>query len=303
MAKFFINEGIWHIELDGLSKLKSRTIRFVQLVIVTLKNCSHTKVGVQSMSLSYLCTLAIVPLLAVMMVITDGFGLENYLNTYLTDSFGNNETVVFILDRTSVFLDYAQSSWAGLISSMTLVWIVIRMMFNVEGCFDLVWKVDKGRSFIKKIAYDLVILILSPFVVMIFFYAPIVNTRIFALIGFTAEQFPFLTSFTGFLLIYTIVAFTMTAMYKYIPNTEVKYHNAWRAAFPAALVFCIFQFVYIESQSAVSKWNAVYGAMAAVPLFMLWLNMSWQIILYGAEVSYALQTVDTYREPDNDKLD
>ena len=248
------------------------------------------------MSLSYLCAMALVPILAVMLTITGGFGLQNYLTEYLMSTFGDNETINFVIERAGVFIDFAKSGWTGFICALTLVWVIIVMMFNIERCFDMIWKVDKARNFFKKISFYIVILLLSPFVVLIFFYAPIVHTSIFEFFGFNVEDYPILTSFGGSLITYVIVAFTMTAMYKYIPNADVRYHNAWRAAFPAAFVFCVFQYTYLQSQNMMTKWNVVYGALAAVPLFMVWLNISWQIILYGAEVSYALQTVDDYRE-------
>ena len=91
-----------------------------------------------------------------------------------------------------------------------------------------------------------------------------------------------------------VVTFVLSAMYKFIPNAKVKYGSALRAAIPAAIAFTIVQYGYIETQVFVTRLSAVFGAFAAVPLFMAWINIGWFIILIGAELSYAFQNVNNY---------
>ena len=83
-------------------------------------------------------------------------------------------------------------------------------------------------------------------------------------------------------------------MYKFIPATEVKYRNAIRAAAIGGAVFVIFQYLYLETQVFVARLNTVYGVLAAIPLFLIWLNFSWQIIIYGAELTYSFQNIKNY---------
>ena len=85
---------------------------------------------------------------------------------------------------------------------------------------------------------------------------------------------------------------------KFIPNHKVQYSNALRAAVLSGLVFTILQYLYLETQLFVTRLNAVYGAVAAIPLFMFWMNFGWFIILFGAELSYAYQNVDNYNLED-----
>ena len=87
-------------------------------------------------------------------------------------------------------------------------------------------------------------------------------------------------------------------MYKFIPNAEVKYGNALRAAIPAAIAFTVVNYLYLETQVFVTRLNAIYGVFAAVPLFMVWINVGWYIILIGSELSYAFQNVDNYNIDD-----
>ena len=104
--------------------------------------------------------------------------------------------------------------------------------------------------------------------------------------------------FISWALFVIVAGFTFSAMYKFIPNYKVNYSTALRAAFFAAFAFAAVQFFYLETQLLVSRLNGIYGTFAAVPLFMVWLNISWNIVLIGAEVSYAFQHVDSYNIED-----
>jgi membrane protein len=81
-------------------------------------------------------------------------------------------------------------------------------------------------------------------------------------------------------------------MYKYIPAAKVRTHCAFKAALIAGIGFTAVQYLYLETQVMVAKQNAIYGVLAAIPLFMIWLNIGWSIILYGAELSYSFQHVN-----------
>ena len=91
---------------------------------------------------------------------------------------------------------------------------------------------------------------------------------------------------------------TLSVMYKFIPNAPVNYADALRAALPASIAFTVMQYMYLETQVFVTRLNTIFGAFAAVPLFMVWINIGWFIILIGAELSYAFQHVDDYNIED-----
>ena len=93
---------------------------------------------------------------------------------------------------------------------------------------------------------------------------------------------------------YGIITLFFTILYKYVPNVKVKFSAAFFAAMIAALVFVGWQYLYVGTQVFVSRLNTVYGAFAAIPLFLIWMNVSWTIILIGAEVSHAYQYENSY---------
>lgn len=295
-AKSFFTKGIWTTDEDELSKFKANLVKFIQLAIITLKTYNQQTMGPQAVALSYFSTMAVIPLVAVIFAVTGGLGLEDKMAEYFMNTFGSGPVVQFLIDKAGNIIAMASSGTAGVISSLTFIWFILWLMFNVERCFNNVWKVDINRNIFKRFSMYIGILILIPFVLFIFCGFPIIYTNIFNLMGLDLNKFPFLSSFGMWVLFYLITSFTLTAMYKYIPNQHVRYHHAWRAAFLCGLVFVIFQYIYLESQTMVTGWNGVYGALTAIPLFMIWLNISWQIILYGASLSYALQNRGDYKE-------
>ena len=117
-------------------------------------------------------------------------------------------------------------------------------------------------------------------------------------LGLDLESFTVVKTLTSWILFGVIASFTFSAMYKFIPNADVKYSEALRAAIPAGIAFALVNYMYLETQVMVTRMSGIFGAFAAVPLFMVWINIGWFIILIGAELSYAFQNVDNYNIED-----
>ena len=121
------------------------------------------------------------------------------------------------------------------------------------------------------------------------------------MIGFVISWFTYSKAgmLLSWLMFYAVTVLTLSAMYKFIPAVPVRYRNALIGALVAGLLFVIFQFLYLQTQMFVTRINGVYGTIAAVPLFLIWLNYSWSIVIYGAQLSFAIQNVDTYNLSDD----
>ena len=129
---------------------------------------------------------------------------------------------------------------------------------------------------------------------MLFFSGSIIYSNLLESIGLDIKSMESFSSFLGWVIFYIVATFTFSAMYKFIPNARVMYSNALRSASIAAFAFTVLQYLYLGTQVFVTRLNMVYGAVAAIPLFMFWMNFGWFIILFGAELSYAYQNVDNY---------
>ena len=181
----------------------------------------------------------------------------------------------------------------GVITALSFVWLVIWMMNRVEKVFNNVWHVRKPkRRALKSYGMDIIIMILIPFVVLIFFAGTVVYSHVLDLIPNSIGISDKIKSFLGWIIFGAVAVMTLSAMYKFIPATYVEYRFALKAALWAGIAFTILQYLYLETQVLVTNINAVYGAVAALPLFMMWLRFGWLIILYGAQFSYSFQMVD-----------
>ncbi len=289
-VKFF-REDIWDIEVTELSKAKARFVNLSRIVTKTFKDFADHAIGFQTVALSYFCTMAFVPFIAVAFAVTNGFGLADKLTEILYSANVNQGIIDTVLNSADKILSSATNDIFGLVSALTFVWLVIWMMMRVETVFNNVWRVRK-RPFIKSFGFDLVLLFLTPFVVLILYSGTIVYSHVLDLIpnwiGVTAS----IKSFLGWAITGVVATLIFSAMYKYIPAVDVKYSNAFKAAVIAGVAFTALQYLYLETQVFVMRLNAVYGTIAAIPLFMVWMRFGWLIIMYGAQFSYTFQTLE-----------
>ena len=297
--KRFFKDDIWTLELENLSKAKARFVKYLKVMAITIKTFSSEKIGFQAVALSFFSTMSVVPFVAIVFAITGGFGLADKLKEFLYDYFNNSQQIIdTVLGFAQNIIHTAESSAMGLVSSLLFVWIVIWMMMNVERVFNNVWKVQKSRNIVRRLSVIMAMLFVSPFIVMVFFGGSFVYSHALSYLGLDVESLSAFKTILTWALFALIATLTFSAMYKFIPNSPVDYSNALRAAAFSGVAFTVMQYLYLETQVFVTRLNGIYGAFAAVPLFMVWINIGWFIILIGAELSYAYQHVDIYNIED-----
>ena len=299
MLKDFFRNDIWELNLEELSRAKARFFKYLKVGAITIKTFSSERIGFQAVALSFFSTMSVVPFVAIIFAITDGFGIAGPLKDLLYQNFSNSQqTIDTVLGFAQNIIDTAKSSTVGLVSALLFAWIVVWMMMNVERVFNNVWRVPKSRNLLKRISVILAMLFVSPFVIFVFFGGTVMYSHALSYLGLDVETFSVLKTLITWLLFGAVAAFTFSAMYKFIPNATVDYANALTAAIPAGIAFAVVNYLYLETQVMVTRMNGIFGAFAAVPLFMVWINIGWFIILIGAELSYAFQHVDNYNIED-----
>ena len=297
--KRFFNDDIWTLEMEELSRAKARFIKYMKVMMITIKTFSSEKIGFQAVALSFFSTMSVIPFVAIVFAVTGGFGLADKLKEFLYDYFNNSQQVIdTVLGFAENIIVTAESSAMGLVSALLFFWIVIWMMMNVEIVFNNVWMVQKSRNLFRRLTVIISMLAVSPFIVMVFFGGSFVYSHALEYLGLDVETFSTFKTILTWTLFGMIATGTFSVMYKYIPNAPVDYSNALRAAVFSGMAFTLMQYLYLETQVFVTRLNGIYGAFAAVPLFMIWINIGWFIILIGAELSYAFQHVDNYNLED-----
>lgn len=297
--KNFFRNDIWELDLEDFSKAKARAIKYLKVAAITIKTFSSEKIGFQAVALSFFSTMSVVPFVAIAFAITDGFGIAEYLKDFLYQYFNNSQqTIDMVLGFAQNIIDTAKSGAVGLVSALLFAWIVIWMMMSVEKVFNNVWRVQQPRNLLKRLSVIIAMLFVSPFIVFVFFGGTVVYSHALSYLGLDLESFTVVKTLTSWILFGVIASFTFSAMYKFIPNADVKYSEALRAAIPAGIAFALVNYMYLETQVMVTRMSGIFGAFAAVPLFMVWINIGWFIILIGSELSYAFQNVDNYNIED-----
>ena len=187
-AKHFITEDIWKLDIEDFSRAKARSIKYLKVLIITIKTFSTERIGNQAVCLSFFGTMAVVPFIAVTFAITDGFGLRGHLQDMIYEYFDTSEEVIDqVICYADNIINAAQSNAVGLISALLFVWLIFWMMLNVESAFNHVWRVKKSRNFFRRLAAYCTILMIAPFVVLIMFSAIFMYANAFDSIGFGAE--------------------------------------------------------------------------------------------------------------------
>ena len=292
----FLMHDIWLLNEEDFSRAKARLVRDVKTIVLMMNTFTDQKIGYQITALAYRSMLAVVPAIAIGFYLTDGLGLRDKFAEVLYANLGEERITEVLLGAADNIVKTAESGLFGFISMASFVWIVLSLMITVRQVFNNVWKVEKERRFLKMIGIIIGITILSPFVVILFFTGSVVYSHVLNLIFPShLEMLDSLKSLLSWLMFAGASILLLTAMYKFIPGTKVRYKHALKAAIISGIVFTGVQYLYLETQVMVAKQSAVYGVVAAVPLFMIWLNMGWTIILYGAELSYSFQNVESHK--------
>lgn len=296
----FVTEDIWHLELDDFGRAKSQLIKYLKVAIITVKEAGINHLGLYAFSLSFFTTMAMVPFAAVAFAVTEGFGLKATLQNLLLEYFSENREIVqLIIGFAENIVTISQQDAFGIVSLVFFIGTVLWLILKVESCFNVVWKAERGRSLAKRFLYYLGILIVAPLVITMFLSVTLVFTSTMNSIGFDFHYFRYAGFLIRWLAFYGIITLFFTILYKYVPNVKVKFSAAFFAALISAAVFVGWQYLYMETQLLVSRLNTVYGAFAAIPLFLMWMNVSWTIILVGAEISHAYQYYDLYTSDDD----
>ena len=293
------SDRIWTLDTHSSSPVYAELVRIIKLVRITFKTFMENRMGFQCVSLSYFITLALVPFLAFAFAVTGGLGLDDKVTELLGIILPNNPEIVSLLsEKAGGILDSAQGGGLGTVSALIFLWTILWMMFQVERVFNNVWGILKiQRKIYKRFGFYFLVLLLSPFIVIIFGSGIAYATNLPNLFGIDVKDARFIFKLVGYLIFFAILVFTLSVMYKYIPATKVEYKYALRSAVIAGIIFLLFQYLYLHTQMFVGRLNQAYGILAAIPLFLIWLNFSWQIIIYGAQLTYSFQNVDQYQVP------
>ncbi|MGB0431332.1 MAG: YihY/virulence factor BrkB family protein [Bacteroidia bacterium] len=290
--KTFFDVDLWKTTNDK-GKVTKFLKQSLKVIIISLKGFNENKNSIKSSALTFYTILSVVPVLAVAFGVAQGFGLEDKLEEQIRESFaGQEEVMTKIIEFSHKSLTNVKGGLVAGISVLFLLWSVIKLLNHIENAFNAIWNLSKSRTFIRKLTDYITLILVGPVFIIISGSATVfINTTLqeFKTEGmffeYTSSFFLTLMQLAPFVLVWIL----FTILYMIIPNKNVKLLPAIAGGILAGTAFAFLQNGYVYFQIAMSRYNAIYGSFAALPLFLIWLQISWLIILFGAEVSHAVQ--------------
>lgn len=295
-TKEFYTNDIWHLKLDKFPRWQRWFIKILRITLLAVKDFNDKQLILRSSALTYYTLLSIVPVIAMIFGIAQGFGLENYISEQLSKAFdGQPEVRDNLMSYSHNMLQNTSGGWVAGFGFMLLIWSVVQVLGNIENALNSIWHVHRARSWSRKFTDYLSIMVIAPvFIILtgsvnIFISTEIQNlAEALSVLGNTVKQLIIISiKFVPFISTWLLFFF----VYMVMPNTRVKIRSALLAGIIAGTFFQLFQWGYIEFQVGVSRSNAIYGSFASIPMFITWLYFSWTIVLIGAEISYSIQNV------------
>ena len=299
----FIRVDIWRIRVKDIPRTRYFFVKQLRILLLATRGFAKDKCPLSASALTFYSILSIVPIVAMAFGIAKGFGFEILLEDQLLENFpGQEEVMNRIVAFAHSLLENTRGGMIAGIGIVFLLWTVIKLLSHIELSFNDIWDIKKSRTYGRKFSDYLSIMLISP---MLFFLSSsatvfittqiTVITQKVALIGMFSPVIFFMLKLIPYCLIWILFVFTYILM----PNTKVNFSSGLIAGVMVGTVFQIVQWAYVDFQVGMARYNAIYGSFAALPLFLIWIQLSWMLVLFGAEISFAYQYVDTYDfEPD-----
>lgn len=299
----FLKTDIWRLRRRNLPKAKGFIIHHVRIILLSLRGFAEDKCQLRASALTYFSLLSIVPVFAMAFGIAKGFGFEKTLEeTAMSGLKGQEEVLTRVIEFARTLLENTSGGLVAGVGLAVLFWTVIKVLGNIENAFNDIWGIKTARVLIRKFSDYLSIMLICPILLIasssatVFIQSQITSiVEKISILGFLGSLILFAINFMPYCVLWIVFSF----IYIVMPNTKVNIGAGIFAGITAGTIYQLWQWAYINLQIGASKFGAIYGSFAALPLFLMWLQVSWLIVLLGAEFSFAHQNVDTYElEPD-----
>lgn len=284
---------------DPAKPLKSFFIRALKIAFSVCIGFYKDECALKGSALTYYFLLTIVPFLAVAFGIAAWFGLEKALESAILDKFKEQPEIANkIMEFTHYTLEHTQGWVIAGTGIFMLIWALVMLLACIEQSVNDIWKIRKMRSLSRMLTSYVAIAFFCPI-----FFVSASGISIYALReavkasqawGLSATLDPFiyfLFRFVPLVLSWLLFSF----IYFFAPNTQVPWKSGVFAGIISGTAYQIVQWCYFHFQIGASSYGAIYGSFAAIPLFLIWINLSWLILLAGAEIAYQLQLRPTLK--------
>lgn len=290
----FYKVGIWQVSAKDVGSLHLFALEAAKKVILAVRFFTAKRVVSEAAALTYSTLLAFVPIMAVVFAIARGFGYNKYIEQWFRSALQSQpQAADVIVGFVNSYLVHTKSGIFLGVGLVFMLYTLLMLVSNIEAAFNGIWQVKRKRSIFRTFTDYLAVFFLFPILIVL-------TSGISLFVATAADGIADLfvvgpvVAFCIDLLPYVVMSAMFVGLYVFMPNTHVRVSSAIVPGILAGVAMQGLQLFYIHSQIWVSSYNAIYGSFAALPLFMLWVQISWTICLFGAELCYTNQNLDYY---------
>lgn len=290
----FLLHDIFRVTEKELSNTMRFLVRLLKKLILSVRGFIEDDLIIKASALTYYTMLAIVPIFALFLAVGKGFGFAETIEGFVIKLIGDNpEITTIVMGFVNNYLAQTQGGLFVGFGIGLLLWAVLNMFRQIEINFNVIWNVKKNRSIVRQFTTYITMLIVVPILIVV---SSGLSAKVDAYVEIIAQSsvgsflipiYQFLVQLAPFVIYWVL----FTLIFLIIPNTKVKISDAMLAGVVTGTAFLAIQFLYVNGQISLAQYNAVYGSFAAIPLLLFWLQISWLIVLYGAELCYVSQNL------------
>jgi len=284
--------------MSEISKSKTFVIKQIRIIVLASRGFKKDKVQLQASALTFYSLLSVIPVAAIAFAIAKGFGLDQNLELIIISKFESYQDILTpFLQKARSAIDATRGGYMAGVGMIVLFWSVMSLLDHIESSFNNIWQIKSSRPWYRKFTDYLTIMLIAPvFIILSSSITVFVSTELTdfmtraPILSFFKPIISFLIKFAPYFLSWI----TLTILFLIMPNAKVKFLPAMISGIIAGTTLQVLQWVYIDLQFGITKLSAIYGSFAAVPLFIVWIQSSWIVVLLGAELSFANQNISRY---------
>ena len=298
---YFFKTGIWEVRSKDLPPVEAFFIKYLRMILLASKGFMRDNCQKTASVLTYYALLNVVPVIAVAFAMAKGFGLEKLIEKQILQMAAKanwqTDITTQIISFSHKLLDQAKGGLIAGVGVVLLFWTVISILGKIEESLNEIWEVKKSRTLARKFSDYIAMMALTP---VLFIISSSATVLVASQVKVILAKIVFLGVFSKVILLllnllpYVSIWTLLTMLYLIMPNTRIPVKSAIWGGIVGGTIAEIVQWVYIKFQIGVASYGAIYGSFAALPLFLAMLQMSWMIVLFGAEIAYANEHYETF---------
>jgi membrane protein len=287
----FIRHDLWRIDLVHDSKFHAFGVETLRVTHLVLKGVKEDKCHLHASALTFATLMALVPLLAIVFSISSAIGFTTAKEWLLAQAEAMPDIIPFVEQIIDVVEQVDLATVSG-IGGVLLLYIIFKLLSGIEESFNQIWGVQSSRSITDKLRNYLSVLVIAPALMLI---STAATPTIMAFLGQMEWMGPVLKILIRLTPVF-VLGLAFMAIFMFLPNTKVSVRAAAIGALVSAVLAIVLQVLMIKAGVGVTRLGRIYGTFAYIPIFLFWLQVSWTILLFGAELAFAIQNRDTYAE-------